>query len=313
VHADFTDGDRVIDDAVVVLCDDVTADVNVHGGAWVVRSVLELAEREGFEILDAAHLPLPAESVDAQTLLGREVLTHLPLARTELGLRVLLAQEAAWESLKERASRDPAAARDLLQRVAADATLDHLLRPPTVAIVGPANVGKSTLANQLFAQERSITADVPGTTRDWVGEIASVDGLPVMLIDTPGLRETTDPIERAAIERSRERVSRSELVVLVLDATRPLAGEQADLLRAYPGALRVVNKCDRPPLGDFGEFRAIRTVATRGEGVDALRAEIGRLFCGEWPVSINQVRCWTQRQREIATRARSDIGAMQEL
>src|SRR6185503_2714425 len=95
-----------------------------------------------------------------------------------------------------------------------------MLHPPRVAIVGEANVGKSTLANQLFAQERSITADLPGTTRDWVGEVANVDGLPVTLVDTPGVRETADEVEREAIARSGEQVAAADLILLVLDATR---------------------------------------------------------------------------------------------
>lgn len=313
VHGDLADGPRVIDDAVVVVRDETTADLNVHGGAWVVRSVLELAGREGFEVLDAWRMPLPAEAVDGGTALSREVQTHLPLARTELGLRVLLSQEAAWAALKRRAERDPTSVREELDRIAADATLDHLLRPPTVAIVGPANVGKSTLANRLFAQERSITADVPGTTRDWVGEVANLDGLAVMLLDTPGVRETSDPIESAAIERSRARVAGSELVVLVLDATRPLAGEQAGLMDAYPGAVVVVNKCDQRAADDFSNLPAARTVATRGEGVDDLRSSIAQFFCGEWPLQIDRARCWTRRQRGVLASALASPTAIRDI
>src|SRR5690606_12064877 len=102
----------------------------------------------------------------------------------------------------------------------------------------------STLANQLFAQERSITADLPGTTRDWVGEIANLDGLAVMLIDTPGLRMTDDLVEREAIERSGQQVRAADLVVVVLDASVP-AAEQLAHRQAHPNALIVVNKCDR--------------------------------------------------------------------
>ena len=130
-----------------------------------------------------------------------------------------------------------------------DVSLDRLLGLPRVAIAGAANVGKSTLANQLFAQERSITADRAGTTRDWVGDVANVDGLAVMLLDTPGLRATGDPIERTAIARSRPQIEAADLVLLVLDAARPLEPEQRPLLDAFPDALRIANKADRKPLG----------------------------------------------------------------
>ena len=138
-------------------------------------------------------------AVDGAMTLEREMLAALPLARTDLGVRTLLAQRRHGA---EAMSTLYAAA---IGRILADRSLDHLLHPPRVAIVGAPNVGKSTLANQLFAQERSITADLPGTTRDWVGEIANIDGLAVTLVDTPGVRDTADAIEREAIDRSGER------------------------------------------------------------------------------------------------------------
>jgi tRNA modification GTPase len=168
-----------------------------------------------------------------------------------------------------------------------------MLAPPRVAIVGAPNVGKSTLANQLFAQQRSITADVPGTTRDWVGEIANIDGLPVMLLDTPGVRETSDPIEHHAIERSREVVTSADLILYVIDATAPFAPATA------AGVLRVLNKADHgvPPGLEFDAA----TIATAGEGVDELRRQIlNRLGCADLDPS--HPRAWTKRQRNALTR-----------
>ncbi|HEY2585463.1 MAG TPA: GTPase [Tepidisphaeraceae bacterium] len=295
VHGDLHEAGRVVDDAVVVLIDETTADLNLHGGPWVVRSSLDLAARDGFVVHDSAKPPLPHEATAGQTLLEQEVLSHLPLARTELGVRLLLAQPDAWAALQSAG----VPSRDAIERILADRTLDHLLHPPRVAIVGPANVGKSTLANQLFARERSITADVPGTTRDWVGEIANVDGLPVMLLDTPGLRETEDRIEQSAIERSRHEIGRADLIVLVVDASRPIEGEQASLLDGYPNAIRVVNKVDRSAGWDITQIHGIPTVSTTGEGVDALRRTIVRSLCGEEPIAITRPRCWTDRQYAI--------------
>ena len=212
------------------------------------------------------------------------MLTHVPLARTEQALRVLLAQPAAW-ARGERPDPD-------------DKGLWWLLHPPRVAIVGPPNVGKSTLANQLFAQERSITADLPGTTRDWVGEMANIDGLAVMLVDTPGVRQTSDPIESEAIERSGAEVKRADLVVLVLDASAPDTSKERALMEAHPNAVIVWNKSDRaarhPPDG-------IRTVATTGTGVDQLRDAIRRRFGCE-SFDENRARWWTSEQRAVLTR-----------
>jgi small GTP-binding protein len=263
VHADLRDGDRVLDDPVVVVLDDDgrSADINLHGGPWVVESVLNLLRREGFEVIASTGDVMPEDAVDADDPLWRDVLAHLPLARTEQALRVLLAQPAAWAS-GARSSAD-------------DERLWWLLHPPRVAIVGLPNVGKSTLANQLFAQERSITADLPGTTRDWVGEMANIDGLAVVLVDTPGMREASDPIERTAIQRSGAEVQRADLVVLVLDASQPVEAEAQRLIDAYPNAIRVWNKAD---LAAGAPLEGLSIIATRGVGIDALRSEIRKRF-----------------------------------
>jgi tRNA modification GTPase len=288
VHGELRDGGRVLDDPVVVAGPDgAWADVNVHGGGWVITSVIDLAARRGFEIVERADGPLLAEAVDADEPIEREVLRFLPLARTELALRVLLAQPAAWRGID---AYGPA-------EVLADAALHWLLHPPRVAIVGVPNVGKSTLANQLFGQTRSITADLPGTTRDWVGELANLDGLAVTLVDTPGLRDTPDPIESAAIERAAAVVAGADLVVLVLDVTMPLATGQAELLSRHPEAVRVINKVDARPAWDAAAAGGIQLAAKAGQGVDALRAAIRRRFGCEG-IEVNRPRCWTARQRK---------------
>ena len=308
VHGDLKDGTRVVDDPVVVLHrGGAGADVNLHGGPWVVRSVLELARRAGFDVMERPELPLPNEAVDADTEIGREVLRYLPMARTELAARALLAQEEAWR--KFRAS--PAEGPDIFS-IRNDRSLDWLLHPPRVAIIGVPNAGKSTLANQLFAQERSITADLPGTTRDWVGEIANIDGLAVMLVDTPGLRQTDDPIESEAIQRSKGQIDRADLVVLVLDVSQPRDPDQGALERAHRGALVVLNKGDRA--AKWGVFAGVvRTVATTGRGVNELRAAIRRRFLAPEPFDVHRPRWWTERQRLILNCATTDASALSEL
>ena len=293
VHGLLHDGDRVIDDPVVVLRGDGSADINLHGGPWIVQAALGLAAKFGFRAIEWNPDDPPLEGVDGTTILEREVAAHLPRARTELAAKALLAQPAAWKAFLA-SSPSP----DAIARVLADKSLHHLLSPPSVAIVGAPNVGKSTLANQLFGQERSITADIPGTTRDWVREMADINGLAVMLLDTPGQRQTADPIESAAIAASQSRIVSADLIVLVLSAARPLAPEQAALLKAHPTALRVVNQVDRPWAWDLSspQSPSIQTIATRGDGIAMLRQSIAAHFgCANFDVQIPRI--WTKRQR----------------
>ncbi|MGA2582250.1 MAG: GTPase [Tepidisphaeraceae bacterium] len=275
VHGELRDGDVVIDDPVVVAAGDLSwVDVSVHGGAWVIGSVLELAKRLGFEILDDP--PPQIAFPEAADLLEAEMLSHLPLARTELALRTLLAQPAAWK----RGAPD-----------IADRSLWHLLHPPRVAIVGEPNVGKSTLANRLFGQERSITADIAGTTRDWVGEIADIDGLAVILVDTPGDRATVDPLEEAAIAASRDQIRQADLVIRLLDATRLPT-------KILPGEMPVVNKCDLLAAWDIKSSNALKISARSGEGIPELRKQILSHF-GIHDYDILRARWWTEQQRRI--------------
>jgi small GTP-binding protein len=292
VYGEVRDGEKVIDDAVAVRGADFV-DLNVHGGSWVVRSVLELAKRSGFEVTESA-----LEMMDGQTILEKEVMAALPRAGTELALRVLLEQVGAWER--------PGDAGEIL----GDRSLWWLLHPPRVAIVGVANVGKSTLANQLFGQERSITADVPGTTRDWVGEMANIDGLMLMLVDTPGIRKSGDVIEERAIEGSREQIAGADLVVVVVDQTQAAAG-QVELMRQYKEAVIVANKVDRAGEWEVGRD-VIKTVATTGVGVDTLRRAIRRRFgCEE--IELKRARWWTERQREILAGVASGKRSLNEI
>lgn len=310
VHGALADETRALDDPVVVLLPGGGADINLHGSPYIVRATLELLEREGFTI-EKEMAP------EGQSAVERLMNGSIPPARTELALRALLAQPSAWEKFAARSGFDPwqadpppapPEAPGELQEIIADQTLLRLLHPPTVAIVGAANVGKSTLANHLFGQERSITADVPGTTRDWVGEIANIEGQPILLLDTPGQRESADAIEQAAIARSRPPIAAADLVTLVLDVTRPLSPEQEPLLAAHPKALVVANKVDGPWAWDPHALAKVQTTATSGDGVASLRqAILSRLNIQN--IQIDRPRWWTPAMRakleEVLCNARS--------
>lgn len=146
-----------------------------------------------------------------------------------------------------------------------------------LAIVGRPNVGKSSLFNRLLDRERAIVTEIPGTTRDVVSETAAIEGIPVRLLDTAGIRATDDPVEKLGVERSYEAMADAGLTLVVLDLSRPLEdGDRALMERAARQGRCVVagNKCDLPPAAEPPRD-CIPVSALTGEGLDELR---GRLF-----------------------------------
>ena len=156
----------------------------------------------------------------------------------------------------------------------------------TLAIVGRPNAGKSSLFNRLVERERAIVTATPGTTRDTVTERISLDGIPLELVDTAGLRESLEEAEQLGIARSREALADAALVLVVLDATEPLNEEEHRLLEAVQGrpAIVAVNKCDLANTGEAAEnvggVPALRTSALTGDGIPALRERILALATG---------------------------------
>jgi len=151
----------------------------------------------------------------------------------------------------------------------------------TLAIVGRPNVGKSSLFNRLVERDRAIVTATPGTTRDLVTERISLEGIPLELVDTAGLRDTLEEVEMLGIARSREALADAALVLIVLDANQPLNEEESALLAAVQGrpALVVLNKCDLVATGaesvtPFTGIPALPTSALSGEGIPALRERI---------------------------------------
>jgi tRNA modification GTPase len=161
----------------------------------------------------------------------------------------------------------------------------------TLAIVGRPNVGKSSLFNRLVERDRAIVTATPGTTRDLVTERISLDGIPLELVDTAGLREAVEEVEQLGIARSREALADAALVLVVLDATQQQNDEERTLLAAIQDrpALIVINKSDltpdHPGASDATHseqvmVHTLRTSALTGEGISALRERILALATG---------------------------------
>src|SRR6185369_14058206 len=229
-------------------------EITCHGGILPAKLVLDSALASG------ARLAEPGEFTRRAFLNGRidlaqaEAIADLIHSRTELALRAANEQLAGKLSARINELRDqmvktlahieahidfpdediaPDTREQLLARLEEGAAfMDELLRTANegqilrrgirAAIIGRPNAGKSSLLNQLLGRDRAIVSPIPGTTRDTIEETANIRGLPVVFIDTAGLREARDEIEQEGIRRSRQSLEQAELVLHVLDASTPL-------------------------------------------------------------------------------------------
>jgi len=156
-----------------------------------------------------------------------------------------------------------------------------------VAIVGLPNVGKSSLFNRFLSRDRAIVTPSAGTTRDTLEDDLDLDGIPVRLIDTAGLREVVDPVESEGVKRAERARADADLVLLVLDASREIADRERDAIRDAEAAdvdrtVIVWNKADLPQVGDRAAApRALAVSARTGEGCDGLRRALRERLVGE--------------------------------
>ena len=155
----------------------------------------------------------------------------------------------------------------------------RLLTGWRVVLAGRPNVGKSRLLNTLAGYHRSIVSGIPGTTRDLVTVRTAIEGWPVSLTDTAGLRESSDVVERHGVRLAREAHAQADLVLLLLDSSSPLVEEDHQLLAEYPNALVVRTKCDLPPMGDWPDLDYVAVSAETGSGIeDLIRRVAGQVL-----------------------------------
>ena len=151
------------------------------------------------------------------------------------------------------------------------------------AIIGKPNVGKSSLLNDVLKENRAIVAEIAGTTRDTIEEYVTIEGIPLELIDTAGIRDTSDVVENIGIEKSKKAIDEAELVLLILDATSDLTAEDRALLDFIKDKKHIVliNKIDagsKVSEADLGDDNIIRISIKNGEGLDLLESKIENMF-----------------------------------
>jgi len=297
------DGAEIIDQ-VIVATDGPgeTIDINCHGGPRIIQRLLMLLQKQDIEIAAWGDLL-------SQDSISDEIAYFLPQAKTKMAALTIAAQEpsgltgwcrAAIESLNNKTGSLADIRQQIKEIVATRPLAQRLLAGSDVVLAGAVNVGKSTLANALTGKRQSITADMPGTTRDWTVQLTDINGLPINLIDTAGRRDGTDHLERDSLIHADQQLKRAELIVLVISADTDIAGQtekQRCLLPEKADPLIIINKCDLfcPPDVDN---TYIRVSARTGENLPEVRQAIAD-WLGFADFEPNNPLVFTSRQETI--------------
>ncbi len=290
-------------------------EIHCHGGYFILQKVLELVVREGARMahpgeftkraflngridltqaeavidlisaktmasLEIAHQQLRGMFYDQLTLLKEGLVDRLALIEAHIDFPE---EEIEPISLKEieESLKDMAAKTE--EWIASYEEGKIFREGISCAIVGKTNVGKSSLLNVLLKEDRAIVTPIPGTTRDVIEEVLNINGIPVRLIDTAGLRKATDTIEQEGVKRARQRVADSDFVLLMVDGSRSLDADDLEIFEESKGKKKVViiNKNDLPLNISLKEVKerfpadpVVSISALRNEGVDALKEAI---------------------------------------
>lgn len=341
---------QIVDEALLLIMqsprsytrEDVV-EFHCHGGIMPVQQVLQLCLELG------ARLAQPGEFTLRAFLNGRLDLTQAESIADLVGSRSPAAAQAALagiqgklavpirqlratclDTLAEIEARidfeedlpplDEAGIVAQIQQVLTDinqilATADRgqLLRTGlNVAIVGRPNVGKSSLLNAWSRSDRAIVTDLPGTTRDVVESQLVVGGIPIQVLDTAGIRETVDQVEKIGVERSRRAAEAADLIVLVIEATAGWSAEDQEIYTQvkHRPLILVINKTDLAPADSVSYpdsiDRVITAAVTKNEGIEALEQGIleavqtGTLHAADLDLAINQRQAAALTQAKIA-------------
>jgi tRNA modification GTPase len=292
--------------------DDVL-ELHGHGGPVVMQMLLRRCLELGARVAEPGEFTRRAFLADKLDLAQAEAVADLIDAATESAARCAVrslkgdfsdaihALEAQLVELRmlveatldfpeeEIDPLDRANARERLARVAggvdqalSQARQGSLLRMGLhVVLAGQPNVGKSSLLNRLAGEERAIVTPIPGTTRDTVREAIQIGGVPLNIVDTAGLRETADEVERLGIERTWREIERADLLLLIVDAREGVTTEDEAIVAKLPARLRRVvvhNKIDlarrAPQVMHAADGEHVFLCAITGEGVDLLRESL---------------------------------------
>lgn len=329
-------------------------EINCHGGIVATNRILQLL------LVNGARLAEPGEFTKRAFLHGRIDLTQaesvmdLIRAKTDRSMKIALNQldgnlshlidslrkdildvlaqvevnidypeyddveEMTTKLLKEKAIE----IKQLIEQLLKTASQGKIMREGlATALVGRPNVGKSSLLNHLLHEDKAIVTDVAGTTRDVIEEYVNVSGVPLKLIDTAGIRETDDKVEKIGVERSKKAIEQSDLVLLVLNAAESLTKEDLELIRLTNDKKRIIilnktdleEKLDRKELAKISENAPVyATSILKNEGVEALEEAISKLFFNGIENSQSTVMVTNARHIALLKKAQNSLDSVLE-
>ena len=277
-------------------------EINCHGSMVSLRKTLALVLRKG------ARLAEPGEFTKRAFLNGRldlsqaEAVIDMIRAKTDKSFDVAVSQLEGRLSLKveeirqklldllvditvnidypdedieemtyEKLEESIVETQDMIEKLLATSSTGKMIREGIkIAIVGKPNVGKSSLMNGLLKETRAIVTDIPGTTRDTIEEVLSIRNIPVYLMDTAGIRETSDKVEKMGIEKSKEAFNQADFILFLLDGSRPLEEEDLQIMELLGArkSLVMINK------RDLGEAISIEEIAAKLPASQVIEASL---------------------------------------
>ncbi|KOF57522.1 MULTISPECIES: tRNA uridine-5-carboxymethylaminomethyl(34) synthesis GTPase MnmE [Clostridium] len=348
--------DRSIIDEVIVsymkgpksfTAEDVV-EINCHGGAYPTKSVLEEVLKSGARIAE------PGEFSKRAFLNGRVDLSQAEAIMDIINSKTEISMKSAVEQSKGKISSEITKLRDnLLEMIAhIEATVDYpeddleemtgekvskelrdilseinrlidtadegkILREGlNTVIVGKPNVGKSSLLNLLLKEKRAIVTDIPGTTRDVIEEYINISGVPIKIVDTAGIRETDDEVEKIGVEKSKEKIEDADLIIFMVDSSKEIDSEDIKIINEikYKKYIVLLNKCDLNEKMDKNIFKdlnreyIIEFSTKTGQGLDALKNLIKELFF-KGDISSKELIITNSRHKEALINARESCEA----
>ncbi len=324
------------------------AEINCHGGIIPLRQTLQLVLQYGARMAEPGEFTKRAFLGGRLDLTQAEAVIDLIKAKTDKTFDVAMSQldgrfsekikairkdlvdilvnitvnidypdEDIEELTFERLEKELHKVKDSIDELVSGASTGRILQEGlAVAIIGKPNVGKSSLMNSLLGDARAIVTDIPGTTRDTIEEYLSIKGIPVRLTDTAGIRHTEDVIEKIGIERSKASFNQADLVILILDASRPLEDEDREIMeRVNPEkTIAVLNKADLDqvitrediePL--LPSVRIIETSMKTRDGIPLIEDEVVSMVYGGRVSQSESVMVTSARHQDLLTKALQSV------